>query len=100
LRVNVVVSPVGAGGDECAETHPEILRLPENEQIRLKTAIIHERQAHEWEWSHGNLEAAYCVDLQNNNAASTETAGSTSNREDENFLRTAPLDQVRAHFER
>jgi len=86
--------------NEWAETHPEVLRLPENEQIRLKTAIVHEIQSHGWDWSQGNVEAAYCVELQNNNAASTETAVSKSNRQDENFLRTAPPDQVRAYFEK
>ena len=81
--------------NEWAETHPEILILPENEQIRLKTAIVHEIQSHGWDWSPTNVEAAYCVDLQNRNAP-VETA---SKREDAD-LQSMSLDQLRAHFER
>src|SRR5262245_32659562 len=82
-----------------AEKHPEVLSLPESEQVRIKTAIVREIQEHEWQWSHGNVEAAYCVDLQNNNAVPTEAGASKSDRQDENFLRTAQVDQVRAFFE-
>jgi len=49
-----------------SEKHPELLSLPENEQIRIKTAIVREIREHDWDWSHGNVEAAYCVDLQSN----------------------------------
>lgn len=81
--------------NEWAETHPELLSLPENEQVRLKTAIVREIQEHEWDWSHSNVEAAYCVDFQNRNAPA-ETAGK---REDTD-LQAMSLDQLRAHFEK
>src|SRR5262245_31443508 len=86
--------------NEWTEKHPAVLSLPESEQVRLKAAIVREIDEHAWDWSHNNVEEAYCVDLQNRNAAPAETASTQSNREKENFLRTAPLDQVRAHFEK
>src|SRR5262245_50442573 len=82
-----------------AEKHPELLSLPESEQIRLKTAIVREIQEHQWNWNANNIEAGFCVDALNRNAEPIEATGSKPT-EDENFLRTAPLDQVRAHFER
>ena len=69
-----------------AEEHPELLSLPENEQIRLKTAIVREIQEHEWDWNFANLEAGFCIDQQNRNAEPAEVTGSKSNREDENFF--------------
>ena len=72
--------------------HPELLALPEAQQIAIKEGIVREMAAHEWDWNHNNIEASYCVDVQNRTPA--EATGSDTD------LQAMPLDKLREHFER
>jgi hypothetical protein len=74
------------------DKHPELLTLPEAEQVAIKQAITLQMSEHDdWEWNCANVEAAFCVAQENRTVASAKAAG-------ERDLNSLTTDQLREHF--
>lgn len=119
VRGGAMMGIQNAVNAQFAQKHPELLQVPQEDDVHNATVISKILTDNGWSYNLNNLEAAYAVAKTNNQlklqnttfapeanlppAPSTITrpSGSVNTSEsEEEFLRTAPLEKVKAFLEK